>query len=247
MGLVVSGEDGDVFKIALNRPEKLNAVNIEMLGLLIEAFGRAGASQSKVVLLYGNGMAFCAGMDLSCLAEMKTEEEAGKGFDLFHKLNEGIWGSDKPVVAAINGYCLGGGNELAISCDFRIASRNAIFGQPEIVHGITPGGGATYMLPYLIGAGKAKEMIMRGNRIDSNEAHGIGLVNMVVGEENAYDSAYKYCTELAKMPDEALVLAKTAMNSQFVYDPSIERNAFVKSVMSNAAKERIAAFLSERD
>ena len=245
MSLVVS-EDGDVFKIALNRPEKLNAINIEMLELLIEEFRRADGSDSKVVLLYGNGRAFCAGIDLSYLAEMKTDEEAGKGFDLFHKLNEGIWNSDKPVVAAINGYCLGGGNELAISCDFRIASRNAVFGQPEIMHGITPGGGATYMLPYLIGAGEAKEMIMRGNQIGSNEAHNIGLVDMVVEEENAYDSAHKYCTELAKMPNMALVLAKRAMNSQFVYDSSIEKDAFVKSVMSDAAKERISAFLSKR-
>ncbi len=245
MSLVVS-EDGDVFKIALNRPEKLNAINIEMLELLIEEFRRADESDSKVVLLYGNGRAFCTGIDLSYLAEMKTDEEAGKGFDLFHKLNEGIWNSDKPVVAAINGYCLGGGNELAISCDFRIASRNAVFGQPEIMHGITPGGGATYMLPYLIGAGEAKEMIMKGNQIGSNEAHNIGLVDMVVEEENAYVSAHKYCTELAKMPNMALVLAKRAMNSQFVYDSSIERDAFVKSVMSDAAKERISAFLSKR-
>ncbi len=246
MGLV-DYNNGEIFDIKLNRPEKLNAMNREMLELLVDAFGKADASEeSRVVLLSGTGGSFCAGIDLAYLASLKSEEDAGRAFDLFHKLNDGIWKSDKIVVVAINGYCLGGGNELAMACDLRVAEKGAVFGQPEVRHGITPGGGATYRLPYLIGGARARRMMLSGNQIDADEALDIGLIDEVVEKDDAYGAAYKLCEEIAEIPEGAVALTKRAVNSQFVYDTSAERNAFLKSLMSDSARRKIAAFLSKR-
>jgi enoyl-CoA hydratase/carnithine racemase len=183
--------------VTLNRPQQLNALSAAMRGELEAAFDRCAVDDGiRAVLVAGAGRAFCAGVDL---ADGSFEEgpieslEARTRGDFRAKLA----GLGKPSVAAVQGFCLGGGCELALCCDLRLAGDDAQFGQPEINLGSTPAGGATQRLPRLIGAGRALEWLMTGERMPAAEAHRVGLANRVVPAAELASAAFDLAKTLA--------------------------------------------------
>ena len=175
--LLTNLENG-IFTITINRPDKLNALNRTVLKELEEVVQIVYDDENiKAAIITGQGTkAFVAGADISEFLDVSDEQGtdlARKGQQIFFKIEN----SPKPVVAAVNGFALGGGCELAMACHFRLASDNAKFGQPEVNLGLIPGYGGTQRLTMLVGKGKAMELMMSGNIIDANEAKNIGLVN----------------------------------------------------------------------
>jgi enoyl-CoA hydratase/carnithine racemase len=186
-----------VARITLNRPEQLNALSFAMREELSEAFDTCAADAGvRAVLITGSGRAFCAGIDLAdgSFEEAPIESvEARTRGDFRAKLT----GLGKPSVAAVQGFCLGGGCELALCCDIRIAAEDAQFGQPEINLGSTPAGGATQRLPRIIGAGRALEWLLTGERIPAAEAYRVGLANRVVPVTELDANAFELAVKLA--------------------------------------------------
>ena len=172
MGFVDYEVDGHVAVITINRPKALNALNEDVLKDIEAAFDAVDLSEIRAIILTGAGeKSFVAGADIAAMSVMTKEQ----GNDIFRKIET----FPVPVIAAVNGFALGGGNELAMSCDIRICSDNALFGQPEVGLGITPGFGGTQRLARLIGPGKAKEMVFASRNIKADEAYRVGLVNAV--------------------------------------------------------------------
>ena len=181
--VVILTVEEKILYITINRPKKLNALNDEVLDEIEKAVEELNSNENiRGAIIIGQGeKAFVAGADIGTFLEAPKESGknlAKKGQDVFFKIEQ----SKKPIMAAVNGYALGGGCELALSCHFRIASVNAKFGQPEINLGIIPGYGGTQRLPQLIGKGRAMEMMMTGENIESEEAYRIGLVNSICKE-----------------------------------------------------------------
>lgn len=191
--------------IKLNRPKRLNALSNELLkelDMLIDDIKKD--NEVSVVIITGNEKSFAAGADINELAGVATpvdahhiEPSAPYVFNKIEKL-------EKPVIAAVSGPALGGGCELALACDIRIAAENAIFGQPEIKVGTIPGAGGTQRLSRLISLGKAKELLYTGDPIDAQEAYRIGLVNKIVPVESLMDEAKKMALKLVRQPGFAL-------------------------------------------
>jgi len=237
--------------ITINRPQALNALNEETL---LEISSRiADAKQDKnikVVVITGAGdRAFCAGADLNVM----KGAGAYKGMHLSQvgqKLTLEIEELEKPVIAVINGYALGGGLELAMACDLRIASENAKLGQPEVNVGLIPGWGGTQRLPRLVGKGKAKEMIFTGKRIDAKTAEQLGLVNKVVPLEQLKSTVKELASELMNKPPIAIELAKQLINNSTETDLKIgltnEAEAFGVLASTEDFKEGVSAFLEKR-
>src|SRR5579871_3424158 len=201
--LEVDGEG--IALLTIHRPEKLNALNAETIGELAEAFEHVIAQpEVRGLILTGAGeKAFVAGADIRELASLTPAEAhryAARGQRVFRRLEE----MPKPSVAAINGYALGGGLELAMACTIRVASPNARLGQPEIKLGILPGYGGTQRLPRLVGRGRALEMLLAGDPVDAAEAHRIGLVNAVVEQAELLAHSRRW---LAKVLENAPVAA----------------------------------------
>jgi enoyl-CoA hydratase len=177
--------DNHIFSIIINRPDKLNALNQTVLNELNEAMDLVYKDENiKAVIITGAGeKAFVAGADIAEFVSVKDDEGESlskKGQDIFFKIEN----CPKPVIAAVNGFALGGGCELAMACHFRLAGTNAKFGQPEVNLGLIPGYGGTQRLTMLIGKGKAMELVMTGNLIGAEEAKSLGLVNYVEAPEN---------------------------------------------------------------
>ena len=187
--------EGIITEITLNRPDRLNSLNRETLNELKQALNRISENQScKCAIIKGAGSrAFSAGADLEYLYGLKDKAEAGEFFDLMYSVFHQIELIEKPFIAAIQGYCLGGGNELAIACDIRIASNDSVFGQPETTLGIVPGGGAQHKLPIIIGKEKAEELISTGKMLNAQEALKIGLVSLLVNKQDLYSEAERCC------------------------------------------------------
>jgi len=238
--------------ITLNRPEKLNALSPQLVGELYDALSDADSDESvRVIILTGGDSVFAAGADLGAMdtaapdvvQTFKQRFSTGNPFDYIEQIG-------KPVIAAIAGYALGGGCELAMCCDFRIAADNAKFGQPEIRVGLIPGAGGTQRLPRLIGMTKAKELIMLGNTIDANKAEQLGLVNTVVPTENLLDEANKLAAKLIDRPPVGLRLAKMVMNMGADRDLpaalALERQAFAMLFATEDQKEGVRAFTEKR-
>ena len=198
--------------IQLNRPEKLNAVDREMLDILDAEVNRLHRDESvRVVVLEGSGeRAFCVGADLNQIATFDSA-------DIRRWVNDGnrilsrLANLPVPVIAAINGYAVGGGLEFALACDLRIASEDSSFGLPEITHGWFPGWGGTHRLLHVIGEAKAKEMVFLGERIDAQTAHGLGLVNRIVPRENLTSEVQQIAESLAQKSPVAVSAAKAAL------------------------------------
>ncbi|MDY6906793.1 MAG: enoyl-CoA hydratase/isomerase family protein [Chloroflexota bacterium] len=207
--LIYQKEEG-IGMVTLNREDRLNAINyqlaVDLEALVDEAFDDP---EVRVLVLTGAGRGFCAGADIKELTDPTAKPlPIGRRYTFFNKLED----VSKPVIAAINGACNGGGLELALCCDFRIASTAATFGLGEVKLGVIPAGGGTARLPRLIGPGRAKEFLYFGNRIGAEEAYTIGLVNKVVAPEELIAEAKKWAAELAERPPLSLRALKYCVN-----------------------------------
>jgi enoyl-CoA hydratase len=236
--------------IKINRPESLNALNIETLGEIRDAVTALNNEEDiKVLIFTGEGKAFIAGADIKQMKDM-NENDAREFCSLGQKIFDIIENLDKPVIAAVNGFALGGGCELAMACDIRIASENAKFGQPEVNLGIIPGFGGTQRLARLVGKGIAKELIFTGDIIDAHAAMRIGLANKVVAPENLMTEAVAMAQKIASKGPAAVMIAKSVINRGLEVDLakglSIERDGFVQCVASGEAKEGMEAFVEKR-
>lgn len=198
--------------LTIDRPKALNALNPEVLNDLKAAFEGIDQNEVRCVILTGAGdKSFVAGADIAAMSTMtKAEGEAfGKqGNDVFLMVEN----FPLPVIAAVNGFALGGGNELAMSCDIRLASENALFGQPEVGLGITPGFGGTQRLARVVGVGMAKQLVYSATNIKANEALRIGLVNAVYAPDQLMDAARKLAGKIASNAPIAVRNCKRAIN-----------------------------------
>lgn len=214
METILTAKEGHVATITINRPKALNALSTQVLTELNAALDEVAADQDVYALVItGAGeKSFVAGADIAEMKDKSVEEAAvyGKfGNEVFRKIET----FRCPVIAAVNGFALGGGCELAMSCDIRVASENAVFGQPEVGLGITPGFGGTQRLARLVGAGIAKEMIFTARNIKAERAAEIGLVNKVVAAEELMPTVMKMAAGIAKNAPIAVAYAKKAINN----------------------------------
>jgi enoyl-CoA hydratase len=212
MAFISYKEKGYVAVVTINRPKALNALNSQVLDALEQVFSIIDTDKIRAVVLTGAGeKSFVAGADIgemSSLSQKEGEAFGKKGNDVFRMIET----FPIPVIAAVNGFALGGGNELAMSCDIRICSENAIFGQPEVGLGITPGFGGTQRLARLVGAGIAKQLIYTAKNIKADEAYRIGLVNAVYPKEDLMDEAMKLAETIAAQAPIAVRNCKMAIN-----------------------------------
>ena len=223
---------GDIAIIKINRPEALNAVNIDVIAELSRTVDIVGADDGiRAVIITGVGeKAFCAGADIAYMVNIdpiKAEKYASSAQAVLNKIER----LEKPVIAAVNGFALGGGCELALVCDIRIASSNAKIGQPEVTIGIPPGWGGTQRLVRIVGPAKAKELVFTGKMITAEEAAQIGLVNKVVSleaEEPLHSEALKEDTSNRKerANEEAKTLNKKLIEECMVLAKEITKNSF---------------------
>jgi enoyl-CoA hydratase len=245
---VITQTDGHVGLVTLNRPEVLNALSIELMDELIvemEAFDRA--PNINVIVLAGSEKAFAAGADIGDMAEASL-------LDMYNRNNLVCWvrikAVRKPIIAAVSGFCLGGGCELAMHCDIILASESAQFGQPEINIGIMPGAGGTQRLTRAIGKFRAMEMILTGRFITAQEAYEAGLVSKVVAKEQFLAEAMRLAQQIATKPPIALKLAKEAVLAVDEMPLSAaleyERKLLYSLFATQDQKEGMRAFLEKR-
>lgn len=248
--LLLENEDA-VATLTINRPDKLNALTEETMDEMIQAFDSlANDSSVKVVLLKGAGeKAFVAGGDIGVmqpLTPLQARRVALKAQKLFDMIEQ----SPKPVIAVLQGYTLGGGCELAMACDIRIAGEKAKLGQPEVNLGIIPGFGGTQRLPRLVGPAKAKELLFTGEMLSAAEAEKLGLVNKVVPQDELAGAALKMAQTIATKSAVALQLNKEAVNNgmQMELKRAIEYEAdlFGLCFSTHDQKEGMKAFLEKR-
>jgi len=248
--LLVQTED-HICTITINRPDKLNALNKTVIEELAAAIDEVNANpEIRSAIVTGSGQkAFVAGADISgfvSLGATQGKALAQKGQDLvFSKIEN----STKPIIAAVNGFALGGGCELAMSCHFRIASENAKFGQSEVNLGLIPGYGGTQRLVQLIGKGRAMELLLTGNMIDANTALQYGLVNYVVTQEELLNKAKSILTIIngkAPLAVTACIKAAHAVFDQTKNGLALEVELFGQLFDTSDAKEGTAAFLEKR-
>ena len=242
-------DDEEVVTLTVDRPEALNSLNVETLEAMDEALAEAEREAVRALVVTGAGeKAFVAGADISYMAELSSQE-AQEYAELGHGVMNAIEAFPAPVVAAVNGYAFGGGLELAMSCDLRVAEEGALVGQPEIDLGIIPGFGGTQRLPELVGDEYARRLIYTGERIDAETAHEHGLVGEVV--EDAKARASELAAELAGKPAFALRAAKEAIDRSDGGDRegglAFERRAFAGLAGSHDQREGMAAFLEDRE
>lgn len=250
MSFVDYTQDGNVAVLTINRPKALNALNSEVLADIDAAIDAIDLDTVRALILTGAGeKSFVAGADIDAMSNMtkaEAREFSKQGNDLFRKIEN----LPIPVIAAVNGFALGGGNELAMSADIRLASDNAVFGQPETGLGITPGFGGTQRLMRLIPVGKAKEMIYAGTNIKANEAKDLGLVNEVYTIEELLPAAQKLAGRIANNAPIANRNSKHAMNVGIDQDmdSAIDTEVidFGECFESDDQKEGMAAFLEKR-
>jgi enoyl-CoA hydratase len=247
--LLTSLENG-IFIITINRPDKLNALNKIVMSELGEAMDEVYRNAAiKSVIITGSGQkAFVAGADISEFLGLKASEGielARRGQNIFFKIEN----CPKPVVAAVNGFALGGGCELAMACHFRLASENAKFGQPEVNLGLIPGYGGTQRLVQLIGKGRAMEFLMSGSMIDANMALQFGLVNYVVPSGELLEKSTSILTVINSKAPVAVSKCIQSANSVFNKDKNgfeIEINCFGECFDTEDMKEGATAFIEKR-
>jgi len=247
---ILAERRGPIAFIRFNRPEKLNAMNSKMKDEIIAALDELEKDNAvRVAIFTGQGdKAFVAGADITEFRDRTGFEQ----WDMYQlpSLYEAVDRFSKPLIAMINGYCLGGGCELAMACDIRIASDRAQIGQPEINIGIIPGGGGSQRLPRLIGMGKAMELILTGERIPANEAHRVGLVDEVVPHDQLEAKAMDIATKIAEKSPVAVRLAKAALKAaaRMSLDEGLryEQSLFALVFTTKDKDEGVRAFLEKR-
>lgn len=241
----------NIATVTVNRPKALNALNEETLKELLCCFqGLETDADVKVVILTGAGeKAFVAGADIAYMKDMRAV--AARDFALLgQKVMSTIEQLTKPVIAAVNGFALGGGCELALACDIRLASDNARFGQPEVNLGVIPGFAGTQRLPRLIGKGRAKEILFTGDMVAAEEAFRLGLVNRVTAAEELLPAARKLAQKIAGKGAVAIALCKDAVNNGLEMESDkacrYEADQFALCFATADQKEGMAAFLEKR-
>lgn len=239
---------GRVGQVTLNRPQAMNALNVQLLTELLDALAAFDADPTiGAIVITGSERAFAAGADIKFMAEASSDEMRANGFvELF----EGLRKIKKPVIAAVSGFVLGGGCELALACDMIVASETARFGQPEVTIGVIPGGGGTQRLTRAVGKAVAMEIILNNRTLSANEALQFGLVNRVVPVERFLDESLSLATEIASRAPLAVVAAKEAVNRAFEFPLSDglaeERSLFYPLFDSADQKEGMRAFIEKR-
>ena len=241
---VLYRRNGNIGVLTLNRPERLNAINGDLLRDFVKQLNVAREDKKAVsVILAGTGRSFCAGEDLK-------ETSAGKSFETWIDETNGlqdiqrlILRLDKPLIAAVQGYALGGGCEFAMSCDIRIAAENAVFGFPETGVGLTVTTAGTKLLSHLVGLGKAKELVFTGEFIDAHEAHRIGLANKVVPAERLLEESLELARKIGERSPLALKLSRIAidhgLHSSFEEILEIEGNHLLICVGAQNQKQYV--------
>ncbi|AXT51887.1 enoyl-CoA hydratase [Aquimarina sp. BL5] len=248
---ILTSHNGGITTITINRPSKLNALNKETIEELHNAFSTADKdAKTKVIIVTGSGeKAFVAGADISEFANFSVDQGgqlAAKGQEL---LFDFVANLSTPVIAAVNGFALGGGLELAMAAHFRVASDNAKMGLPEVSLGVIPGYGGTQRLPQLVGKGRAMEMIMTAGMIDANQALNYGLVNYVVSQEELLPLAEKLASKIMRNSSVAIGAAINAVNAVYedgVNGFKIEIKEFGNCFGTEDFKEGTTAFLEKR-
>ncbi|ULC59828.1 enoyl-CoA hydratase-related protein [Flaviramulus sp. BrNp1-15] len=248
---ILADENNGITTITINRPSKLNALNKETIEELHNAFDAANTSKTtKVIIVTGSGeKAFVAGADISEFANFSVEEGAklaAKGQEILFNFVENL---STPVIAAVNGFALGGGLELAMACHFRVASDNAKLGLPEVSLGVIPGYGGTQRLPQLIGKGRAMELIMTAGMIDANQALNYGLVNHVTAQDELIPLCEKIAIKISRNSTVAIGSAIKAINANYktsVNGYDVEINEFGNCFGTEDFKEGTTAFLQKR-
>ena len=248
MSLVLVERDDSVAVVLLNRPEALNALSDELMDELVERLGELDRDDSvRCIVLGGNERAFAAGADIGELARSSA-------IDLYYQRRVERWDAIRglwtPLVAAVSGFCLGGGCELAMSCDLIIAAETAVFGQPETSLGIIPGAGGTQRLTRAVGKALAMDVILSGRRLTAGEALRAGLIARVVAREAWLEEAKRVARDIAAKGPVATRLAKESVNR--AYETTLqagleaERRALYLAFASEDAKEGLTAFTEKR-
>jgi enoyl-CoA hydratase len=246
---VGEGPFDHVALVTLDRPDVLNALNYQLLGELASSLEALDSDEDvHAIVLTGAGeRAFAAGADIKEMADQTP-------VTLTRKNHFARWERIKrvrtPLIAAVRGYALGGGNELAMACDMVVASEDAVFGQPEILIGVMPGAGGTQRLTRAVGKARAMEMILTGERLSAREALALGLVTRVVPPEETLLAALRLAAKVASMPPLAVIAAKEAVNRAFELSLDagleFERRNFFQLFASEDQKEGMAAFVEKR-
>jgi enoyl-CoA hydratase len=248
---ILSEEQDGILYLTINRESKLNALNFDTLEEIRNIFNEVSDNKEiKGVIITGSGeKAFIAGADISEIAELNelnARKFAENGQEIFNLIEN----CHKPVIAVVNGFALGGGCELAMACHMRIAVSNAKFGQPEVNLGIIPGYGGTQRLTYLIGRGKANELMMTGDMIGAEEAKSLGLVNHVLSsKEAAIEKAEEILKKIISKAPLAIGMIVDCVNAVYISDENgfqTEANSFARCVKSGDYKEGTSAFLEKR-
>ena len=248
---ILSSTENGITTITINRPQKLNALNKDTIQELHDAFDQVNNDKAtKVIVITGSGeKAFVAGADISEFANFSVENGgklAAKGQELLFDFVENL---STPVIAAVNGFALGGGLELAMACHFRVASDNAKMGLPEVSLGVIPGYGGTQRLPQLVGKGRAMELVMTAGMIDANTAHNYGLVNHVTTQEELLPLAKKIASKIMRNSSVAIGKAINAINANYKDGKDgykVEIKQFGKCFGTEDFKEGTSAFLEKR-
>lgn len=243
--------DESIATITFNRPKALNAMNAETMAELLAAATQCKNDDTvKAIILTGSGdKAFVAGADISQMQNLNAPE-ALQFMELGHETLRLLETMAKPSIAAVNGFALGGGTEIAMACDMRFAAENAVFGQPEILIGLIPGWGGTQRLPRLVGMGIAKELILGGGQINAQRAYEIGLANKVFPAATLMEETRKFAKKLALLPAFAVKMAKYSIN--YGYDLALDNanrlevECCAQCFSTQDQKEGMKAFLEKR-
>lgn len=243
--VLVERRDDGVALVTLNNP-KVNALSQAVLARLTEVAEDLTNDPPGAVVVTGGDRLFAAGADISEFGGPDEAENIGGGF---HRALDAVAAIPRFVIAAVSGYALGGGCELALACDYRIAGERAVFGQPEILLGIVPGGGGTQRLPRLVGPSRAKELMITGRQVKSDEALSIGLADEVVPNDALLARALTLAAEVARGALVAQALVKQAVDEGLSTDLAdgllLERRVFVESFRSDDSRIGVQSFLAE--
>lgn len=242
--VLVERRDDGVALVTLNNP-KVNALSQAVLARLFDVAADLAASPPGAVVITGGDRLFAAGADISEFGGPDEADRIGAGF---HRALDAVAAIPRFVIAAVSGYALGGGCELALACDYRIAGERAVFGQPEILLGILPGGGGTQRLPRLVGPSRAKELMVTGRQVKADEALRIGLADEVVPNEELLDRSLALAAEVARGALVSQALVKKAVDDGLSTDLAdgllLERRLFVESFRSDDSRIGVRSFLA---
>jgi enoyl-CoA hydratase/carnithine racemase len=250
---IIFSKEGNIATITLNRPEVLNALNFRLIDEFVEAIQKVVEDEDiRVLVIGGSGRAFCAGDDLKGMQEPgETPPKSKAEMDAYLRrgyvrLIKALRNLEKPVIASINGYALGAGFDLALACDFRIASENSKFGMPFVLRGLVAG---TCLLPRFVGIAKATELLFTGEMIDAKEAERLGLVNKVVKVEDLEKVTREFAERFSKAATRAIGLMKRAMEQSLGLNQAIENQIYASllAMETEDVKEGVAAFIEKRE